>query len=559
MLKERLQKFGNAVLSVLAGFSSFVFTLMALLVLRELDEKILAAITMGTFALLITWIASERPNSGQGRAIKALIDRLLAVKRGDLSSPAPKIVRKQLPALATAVDALFDQVRSNLDDVRAMAMYDPVTSLPNRLYFKREGETVLEARQPAERAALLFIDLDGFKEVNDSFGHAQGDQVLASVANRLRLLVTEQAEPGRLSQPIIARLAGDEFTLLFPSVVSTEEARSIAEKVLAELSEPFAAGTHSVSIGASIGVALCPNHGTDLASLMKAADIAMYHAKASGRSQVCVYNEELAIAFAGRLETERALREALARDEFTLAYQPQVCARSGEVVAGEALLRWNHPTRGTLLPGSFIPIAEESTLIGAIGDWVIDAVIEALGRWKAAGATQRLTFNVSPGQAERPGFFARLREKIEETGSPPWLLELEFTETMAMQCSDNVIAELAALRADGVSIAIDDFGSGYSNLARMKDMPIDRVKLDRSLISDIDSSENARTIIAAVIHLIHGLGLEVVAEGVERKDQIDVLRAVGCDTFQGHAFAEAMPEERFFEWLRQGQPDAKSA
>ena len=559
MLKERLQRFGNGLLSALAGAASFVFTLMALLVLREIDEKVLAAITMGSFALLITWIASERPNSGQARAIKAVIERLLAVRRGDLSSPTPKIVHKQLPALATAVDALFEQVRSNLDDARAMAMYDPVTALPNRVYFKREGEALLEARQPADRAAVLFIDLDGFKEVNDTFGHAQGDVVLASVANRLRLLVKEQAEPGRLSQPIIARLAGDEFTLLFPTVISTEEARAIAERVLGELSEPFAVGGQSVAIGASIGVALCPDHGTDLTTLMKAADIAMYHAKASGRSQVCVYNRELASAFDEKVETERALREALAADQFTLAYQPQLCARTGSPLAAEALLRWNHPTKGVLLPGSFIPIAEESTLINAIGDWVIQAIVDALGRWKAAGLTQRLTFNVSPRQLELPGFLARLREQIETTGSPPWLLELEFTETMAMQCSDAVLAELAALRADGVSIAIDDFGSGYSNLSRMKDMPIDRVKLDQSLTADVDASENARTIIAAVIHLIHGLGLEVVGEGIERKEQIEVLRAVGCDTFQGHALAEAMTETEFFAWLAAKEQEAKTA
>jgi diguanylate cyclase (GGDEF)-like protein len=548
-MKAKLQKISNGVLSVCAGFASFVFTLMALLVLRHLDEKVLAALTMGTFALLIVWIACERPNTSQGRAINALIKRLLAVGSGDFSSPAPRVLKDEIPALASAVETLFDQVRANLDNIHAMAMYDAVTSLPNRLYFKREGERVLAACEDGKDAALLFIDLDGFKEVNDGLGHAQGDVVLSMVADRLRGVVQNEVRPDQSYQPVIARLSGDEFTLLFPMVRTPGEAARIAHDVLASLEEPFHAGGQSVRVGASIGVALWPSHAVDLTSLMKAADIAMYHAKASGRSQVCLYDERLAVAFARRGEIEKSLREALQQNEFALAYQPQICARTGTVVAGEALLRWNHPSDGLILPGEFISIAEESNLIVLLGDWVLDAVVEALGRWRAADRTQRLTFNVSPGQLERPGFFVRLREALQRTGSPPWLLELEFTETMAMRCSDAVMAELVGLRAEGVSIAIDDFGSGYSNFARMKDMPIDRVKLDSSLIRDIDVSESARTIIAAIIHLIHGLGLQVVAEGVETQAQIDVLRAVGCDVFQGHAFSEALAEQDFSAWV----------
>ncbi|MBA3677993.1 MAG: bifunctional diguanylate cyclase/phosphodiesterase [Sphingosinicella sp.] len=550
-MKVRLQRISNGVLSVCAGIASFLLSLAALLVLRQLDEKILAALTMGTFALLIVWIACERPNTRQGRAIAALVKRLLAVGSGDFTSPAPRALKQEMPALANAVETLFDQVRTNLDKVHAMAMYDPVTSLPNRLYFKREGEKALASCDDGNDAALLFIDLDGFKEVNDNLGHAQGDEVLTMVADRLRAVVQNEMKPDSVSQPVIARLSGDEFTMLFPMVKTPAEARRIAQDVLSSLANPFHSAGQSVQVGASIGVARWPSHAADLTSLMKAADIAMYHAKASGRSQVCLYDEKLAVAFARKGEIEKSLREALQRDEFSLVYQPQISARTGEIVAGEALLRWNHPTDGLTLPGEFIRIAEESSLIVAIGDWVLDAVVEALGRWRRAGMTQRLSFNVSPGQLDRPGFFLRLREALQRTGSPPWLLELEFTETMAMRCSDAVIAELAALRADGVCIAIDDFGSGYSNFARMKDMPLDRVKLDSSLVKDVETSESARTIVAAIIHLIHGRGLEVVAEGVENEAQIDVLRAVGCDIFQGHAFSEALDERSFSAWTAQ--------
>jgi diguanylate cyclase (GGDEF)-like protein len=430
-----------------------------------------------------------------------------------------------------------------------MALYDPVTSLPNRVYFKREGERVLNARGADEHVALLFIDLDGFKEVNDSLGHAQGDQVLAMVADRLRVVVRAESQAAGVSSPVIARLAGDEFTLLFPAVKDSDDAARIAKRALDALSEPFHSGPQSVNIGASIGVALGPRHGADLTILMKAADIAMYHAKRNGRSQICLYDDGHAAAFSHKGETERALREALVRDEFMLVYQPQLCARTGAVVGGEALLRWNHPAEGMKLPGEFIPIAEESTLIVAIGDWVIDEVVIALRRWRDAGMTQRLTFNVSRRQIEGPRFFVKLRDAMRRSGSPPWLLELEFTETAAMRCSDSVLAELAALRADGVSIAIDDFGTGYSNLARLKDIPLDRVKLDQSLVSEVDVSEHARTIVAAAIHLIHGLGLEVIAEGVERQGQLDVLRAIGCDAFQGFAFAKPMSEGELIAWI----------
>ena len=546
----KTRKISNILLSAGAGVAFFLCTLLELLALEGFGQKIVASLAMGAFAALLVWLASERPKPAHAQALGALIDRLLAVGTGDFSSPAPKAVREEMPALASAVDKLFEQVRSNIDDVQAMALYDPVTSLPNRVHFRREAERVLNARPENQSVALLFIDLDGFKEVNDSLGHAQGDQVLAMVADRLRVVVRAEGRAGEMSAPVVARLAGDEFTLLFPAVTDSADAARIAERALGALSEPFHSGTHSVNIGASIGVALGPDHGADLTTLMKAADIAMYHAKRSGRSQICLYDDRLAAAFSHKGETERALRSALARDEFSLVYQPQLCARTGAVVGGEALLRWNHPLEGLKLPAEFIPIAEESTLIVAIGDWVIEEVVIALGRWREAGMSQRLAFNVSPRQLERPRFFLKLREAMRRSGSPPWLLELEFTETAAMRCSDRVLAELAALRADGVSIAIDDFGTGYSNLARLKDIPLDRVKLDQSLVSEVDVSENARTVVAAVIHLIHGLGLEVIAEGVERPGQLDVLRAIGCDIFQGYAYARPMGEAELIAWIR---------
>jgi diguanylate cyclase (GGDEF)-like protein len=552
-------KISNLVLSLCAGGASFAFTLLACLLLSEFDQQLVASLLIGLFALLVVWVASEKPNSRQARAISALIDRLMAVGTGDLSSPAPSALRDEMPTLASAVEGLFRQVRSNIDNVHAMAMYDPITSLPNRLHFRREAERILKARAADEQLALLFIDLDGFKEVNDNLGHAQGDQTLALVASRLRNVVRDEVAQGRLVHPLIARLAGDEFTVLLPSLSARSEAERIAQLLLDSLCATFEIGDQTVELGASIGVAFSPDDARDLTGLMKAADLAMYSAKANGRSNVRIYEPSLAVAFEERTRVERALRQAVARREFDLAFQPLVSVRNGSIVAGEALVRWNHPAKGTILPESFIAIAEESWLIVQMGNWVMEEAARTLASWQAADMAQRLTINISPRQLERADFFSHLRTTFEAAGAPLFMLELEFTETLAMRCSEEVVAQLAALRADGVSIAIDDFGAGYSNLARMKTMPLTRVKLDSSLIADIDSCETSRTIVASVIHLIHGLGAEVVGEGVERREQLDVLRSLGCDMVQGYLFAEPMGEPEFRQWLSENSDSRRLA
>jgi len=306
-------RFGNIVMSLCAGAAAFVFTLIAFLLLRDVNQQIVASLAIGLFALLIVWVASERPNSAHARALTALIERLLAVRSGDLHSPAPSSLKREMPELASAVDSLFEQVRSTIDDVHAMAMYDPVTALPNRLQFKREAERALKARSESEHMALLFIDLDGFKEVNDSLGHAQGDQILAMVAARLTALVKAEAKAGGFGTPLVARLAGDEFTLLFPDVGTAQEAERIAQAALTSLTDPFENGGRIIDMGASIGVAICPRDGADLTSLMKAADIAMYCAKSSGRSQARLYHPSLAAAFA--LRTPSAPTRRISADD----------------------------------------------------------------------------------------------------------------------------------------------------------------------------------------------------------------------------------------------------
>jgi diguanylate cyclase (GGDEF)-like protein len=543
------QKLSNAILSCAAGFASFLFSLTALLYLTHFDEKILASLAAGAFCLLVSYVASERPNSESARALGALSERLLAVEDGDLMSPAPPSLRRAMPKLAAAVDTLFAEVRASIDNAHALGMYDPVTSLPNRLHFRSEADKLLNEANGEVTGAMLFVDLDRFKLVNDSLGHARGDQLLIMVANRLRVVVNAEFFGAVRDRPLLARLAGDEFTIFFPRIDSLAEVERIARRVVLAISEPYELCSHSVDIGASVGLAISPDHGASIEALMRAADIAMYRAKSNGGGQFCLFNADLATDHQLKVDTELALTEAVQRGDFVLTFQPQMSLVTGELCGAEALLRWKHPRDGLRLPATFIPIAERTGVISDIGDWVLAEVASILGRWNRNGMSGRLSFNISPRQVERSDFFGKLRHAFAAAEAPLSLVELEFTESAAMEAGAPVLEEIAALRSEGVRIAIDDFGTGYSNLARLRSMPLDRVKLDPSLIADIETSEKARVVVQAVIHLIKGVGCEVVAEAVETVAQADILRTMGCDGVQGFVFAEPMFEDEYLAWI----------
>ena len=281
------QKFSNVLLSSAAGVASFLFSLVAFLYITELDTQIVASLVAGAFCLLISYVASERPNSESARSLTALAERLLAVEDGDLTSPAPALLRESNPKLAAAVDSLFEEVRASIENAHALGMYDPVTSLPNRLHFRSEADKMLSVANGG-RSAMLFIDLDRFKSVNDCLGHARGDQLLVMVANRLRVVVTAEIGDSNLPRPLLARLAGDEFTMFFPQIEGLAEIEMIARRIALAVSESFELQGHSIDIGASIGVAVSPDHGSTVESLMRAADLAMYRAKSRGGGQMPV-------------------------------------------------------------------------------------------------------------------------------------------------------------------------------------------------------------------------------------------------------------------------------
>ena len=547
-MKPNWSKISNGIFSLLAGTAAFILTLLGFLMLSNVNQQIVASLFIGLFALLVVRYASERPNSGHARAVTSLVERLLAVSRGDLTSPAPAVLQSEMPALAAAVDGLFEQVRSSLDNFKTMAMYDPVTALPNRVHFRREAERILGGCGPADRNALLFIDLDGFKEVNDRLGHAQGDEVLTMVANRLRIVVKAEAEGGEAGQPLLARLAGDEFTLLLPGVSGREEAERIACRALAAIAEPFRIADQPGNMGASIGVALYPDHAADLPALMKAADIAMYHAKASGRSRVCIFDSELARASEQRSRLGAALGRAIDEDALELFYEPRLCLRTGAITAGDAVLRWNREGEEPVFVETLAAVAERAGLTYRLSDWTFDAASAAFARWHAGGLAHRLCFKVAAGDLERD-LTERLRAALKDSPIPPWPLELEIDARDVHQCKGHVRRELESLRRDGVTIAVGRFGATGSNIAAIADFPVDRVKLDPTLIADIDISERARLIVSSLVHLIHGLGCEAVAGGAQRQEQLEVLRAIGCDAIQGFFRAEPMREDAFVAWV----------
>ena len=502
-----------------------------------IGRSLIIAILCGT----MSWASARQMIATTASAIDTATDRLVAAAHGDLQSPVSPDIAAELPDLSVAMTSLFSQVRTNLDHVQTLALFDQVTGLANRTSFCRQVERLLAERQDNRAAALFFIDLDGFKGVNDTLGHAAGDQLLARVAGRLREVVMAQVSAG-LSDAVLGRLAGDEFTMFFPDLPARESASRIARAIQFALSERFDLGSQHIELGASIGIACYPDHGDTLSALLRSADIAMYHAKHQGRNRAEMFTAELALEAADRAELERDLLLALQRDEFILEFQPQVEAISGRVVTAEALIRWAHPERDLVMPGFFVPVAEESGAIVALGDWVMSRVCETAARWAKADIGQRIAVNISSRELAQADFFLRLRHAMAAHQTPPHMLELEISESLAMELDRRVLDQLRGLQQEGVRIAIDDFGTGYSNLSRLKELPVDRVKIDRSLVRDIAISAEARTICSAVVGLIQGLGMEVVVEGVESEAQMDMLRVIGCTLFQGYHFARPTGE-----------------
>ena len=448
-----------------------------------------------------------------------------------------------LPAHYIWILADITERKQSEERMRHIAQHDALTGLPNRMSLNmRLGQLLPEARRHNWRLAIMFIDLDRFKIINDTLGHQIGDELLREVASRLSSTVR--------GTDFVARLGGDEFVIILPGIASPADAAIVAGKIIAKLSTAIETDGHELHTSPSIGISVFPDDGPDGDTVMKNADVAMYHAKAAGRNNYQFFTTEMNRVTADRLDIERKLRHAIRRNELALCFQPQLRADGLEATGVEALLRWHHPIDGTISPDRFIPVAEETGLIVEIGEWVLLNACREMKHWIDKGLKPiRIAVNVSARQLRRRDFCETVAGVLAETDLPPELLEIEITESSVMENPEEAIEILQRLGRMGISLAIDDFGTGYSSLAYLKLFPIDHLKIDRSFVADIETDLNDRAIAFGTIALAHSLGLNVIAEGVETEDQLELLRANGCDEVQGYLFSKPLNGAAAFAFL----------
>jgi len=441
-----------------------------------------------------------------------------------------------LLALITTVavrlgQGITDDLASSREEAHRLALHDMLTGLPNRAFLTgRLEQDLAQARRQGTMLAMLCLDLDRFKQVNDTLGHPMGDALLRAVADRLRVCLRKC--------DTVARLGGDEFAIIRAPLGRAEEAATLAQRIVAALSEPYDLDGHQVVAGATVGVALAPVDASDAGRLLKMADLALYRAKADGRNTFRMFEPGMDTKMQARCTLELHLRRALAMQELDLHYQPLVDLSSGQVDALEALVRWRHPDQGLIGPNEFIPLAEETGLIGQIGAWVLQRACADAARWPVH---IRVAVKVSAAQFKGSGLVAAVTDALAAAELLPERLELEITETALLSDGDATLAVLRELRAKGVRIAMDDFGTGYSSLGYLRSFPFDKIKIDRSFIRDIETNADCKAIVRAVTGLGSNLGIAITAEGVETTGQLNQLRAEGCDQVQGFLFSRPVP------------------
>ena len=447
------------------------------------------------------------------------------------------------------------QLQAANETLQKWAFVDPLTQLSNRLLFEdrllhavarcdRHNEAPGDVRKA--RLGVLFVDLDRFKPINDGFGHGIGDEVLKEVARRL--------EDTARASDTVARIGGDEFVLLMEDVDSPVDCLTLAGRLVERLAQPIEVGSHRLSLSASVGVVIYPDHGPR-EKLLVNADMAMYAAKEAGGNAHVLYRPHMSAVPQDEWNVHNELREALEKRQLELYYQPKVDGRRGNFTGAEALLRWNHPQRGCISPAVFIPIAERCGLINVIGDWVIAEACRQLEAWADAGVRMRVAINLSVHQLRQEELAARIEACLARHWIEPSQLVCEITESVAMEDIRATQQAIDRLGAIGVSLSIDDFGTGYSSLSYLRQLPAQQLKIDRSFVSDLETSSDARAIVDAVVRLAHALGLKVVAEGVETAGQRDILLGFQCDELQGYFFARPMPAEMLLNWVRGNKPE----
>jgi diguanylate cyclase (GGDEF)-like protein/PAS domain S-box-containing protein len=424
-----------------------------------------------------------------------------------------------------------------------MVNHDALTNLPNRrLLNELTGHALKRAEREKTSVAMLFIDLDRFKVINDTLGHPVGDKLLIEVSERLNNVMRDS--------DTVARLGGDEFVVMMDSLRDVEDASRVAKKIVSSLQQEFVIDGKDIFIGASVGISVFPGDGNDVEDLLKAADIAMYQVKSEGKNSYRFYSPDLSDNAVERFQMETELRRAIERKQFKVYYQPQVSLATGRIVGTEALVRWQHPKLGIVSPAKFIPLAEETGLVVQIGEWVLREAARQLVAWEAEGhELQSMSVNISGVQVQRSNFADTVYGILVETGCDPAKLELEITESVVMHNTEYVISVFGRIKEPGVKLAIDDFGTGYSSLSYLKRLPLDKLKIDQSFVRELTFDDDDKAIANAVIALARSLGLKVIAEGVETIEQADMLTEMGCDDAQGYLFGKAVEAHEFAQML----------
>jgi diguanylate cyclase (GGDEF)-like protein/PAS domain S-box-containing protein len=483
----------------------------------------LASVLYGTGEPPYLETYAQVAESGHAVSFEAAFEPMQRVFSISATSPAPG-------RFATIFDDITERKRVE-QEIQSLAYLDTLTGLPNRTLLQdRLREALIRAERESSLVAVLFLDLDRFKPINDTLGHSLGDLLLKSVAGRLKACVRRS--------DTVARLGGDEFVVLLPGIQRELDTTLAAREILERLAQPFDLGGREIYSSGSIGIAVYPLDGRDPGTLLKNADMAMYVAKDRGRNTYQFYSGEMNRRALERLDLETSLRRALKHQELSLQYQPQVDLVQGRVTGVEALVRWCHPEQGLIPPGRFVPVAEETGLILPVGEWVLRAACLQGRPWQDAGLPDlRMAVNLSGRQFKQPGFVNLVGDILAETGMPPERLELELTESMIMEDAEEMVKRLGALKSMGLRLAIDDFGTGYSSLSYLKNFPIDRIKIAQTFVRDIATDPGDAVIVETVLAMAASLRLEVIAEGVETEEQYAFLRSRHCHAMQGYYFA----------------------
>lgn len=482
---------------------------------------------------------------------------------------------REIRQLGETFNSMVSTLKGNIDQIYKLAYVDRITQLPNREYFRMElTRAISKAQRTGRTGALLFVDLDGFKRVNDTLGHDLGDRLLASFSDRVQAVIRADdtiawhapesgenngsGEVATKEKQVLARLGGDEFTVLLAEIREETDAASVARRIIAAMNKPFEIGGTEVRIGASVGIATFPRDGASYQQVLKSADMAMYLAKEEGKNTYRFFSEELNQRATRRMTVENELRKALELGQLELHYQPKLTCGDGRFVSVEALVRWRHPERGMIHPGEFIRIAEESGLILPLGEFVLRSACRQIIAFEADGFDISVAVNISAQQFEQPDFSESVLQIIEEEGVNARRLELEITESMAMSNPGRALEHIRKLKRAGIRFAIDDFGTGFSNLSQLSRLPFDVFKIDRTFVESLGADEDphAATIVRTILAMAQSLDYETVAEGVETEEQLRFLESAGCTLAQGYLFARPMPAADLVTWARNRETKA---